>query len=108
VSKKPKKQGVRVLGVLFEVNFSEKVLDDDGADVYGTTDGPGRLISVSTTLNKTEDARSATLVHEWCHAVLYVTGLSEGLTVEQEEAIVIANEHALEQAGFVLELEELV
>jgi Zn-dependent peptidase ImmA (M78 family) len=100
-----KKQFVTVMGVAFEVKFKEK-LTEDGDECYGLTDGAARTIEISTALNKTEDMKASTLVHEYCHAVLYVTGQSETLTTEQEEGLVIAFEHALVQSGFVLELEE--
>jgi hypothetical protein len=36
-----------------------------------------------------------TLLHEICHAVLYFSGASEGLTETKEESIVLALEHGL-------------
>jgi hypothetical protein len=36
-----------------------------------------------------------TLLHEVCHAILYFSGASEGLTETKEESIVLALEHGL-------------
>ena len=35
------------------------------------------------------------LLHEICHAILYFSGSSEGLTATKEESIVLALEHGL-------------
>lgn len=103
------KKFLNVMGILFEVRYKENVLDSDGTDVCGTTDGATRVIEISTTANKTEDLQLSSLIHEFCHAVFYVTGQSQHLAavhVEFEESIVMNMEHALVQAGFVPEFEE--
>ena len=87
-----KKQFVDVFGIPFEVQFVKQVDEEHNA---GETDGSKRIIKISTTENPTEELRHSVLVHEYLHAILYVTGQSERLGEKEEEALVLALEHAL-------------
>lgn len=103
-TKKTKKYFVSVLGIPFDVIIKEKVLVDR-EEVGGVTYGPKRLIELSKEENHTEELMNSTLIHEYCHAVLYVAGQTHTLTDEQEEGIVGAMEHSFSQ-HFNMVLEE--
>jgi len=87
---------VRLAGVEFTIEYKSKVVSDSGEDLSGQCSGAERLIEVSTSENKTKDARDRTLLHECLHGILHVTGLSSMINDEdKEEAIVVALENAL-------------
>lgn len=65
-------------------------LEDESQELLGAFNGESKTIF----LLKGCDWRSV-LLHECCHAVLYFSGASEGLTVTKEESIVLALEHGL-------------
>ena len=96
-----------VMGIPFEVQLKDKVIvDGEKEECAGVTYGAYRRIEISREECKTEELMNSTLIHEYCHAVLYVTGQSETLSEEQEEGIVVAMEHAFSQQ-FTLTLEEM-
>lgn len=93
VSNLPKR--LIICGVPFTVRYRDK-LDGDGDEiVYGQTYGHGKLIEISLAAHSSEAQIRSTLLHESLHAILHVTGHSEGLSDEKEEGIVIALENAL-------------
>lgn len=89
-----KKLYVDVMNIPFEVQYVKQVDEEHNA---GETDGSKRIIKISTTENPTEELKHSVLVHEYLHAVLYVTGQSERLGEKEEESLVLAMEHALAQ-----------
>jgi len=94
--KKKKTGTVSVMGINFTLEYVDKV-SHEGEHVSGLTQGSDRKISVSLTENSTKELRESTSFHELLHAILYVTGQSEMLTTEQEEALVVAVEHGVLQ-----------
>lgn len=82
---------LNILGVPFEV-----VLADLEDGTYGETDGHARKILINR--NQPKSLVMSTLFHEAIHAILHVTGHTELLTHQQEEALVIALESALAHA----------
>lgn len=65
-------------------------LEDDSQELLGAFNGETKTIY----LLRGCDWKSV-LLHEICHAVLYFTGATEGLTYSKEEGIVLALEHNL-------------
>lgn len=65
-------------------------LEDDSDELLGAFNGETKTIFIL----KDCDWRSV-LLHECCHAILYFSGASEGLTYSKEESIVLALEHGL-------------
>lgn len=80
-------KSVNIMGIPFDVEVKKKAKD------HGLTNGPERKISI--TENKNSALMESTLLHEIIHGVFYVTGHSEWLTEEQEEALTLALEHAI-------------
>ena len=103
--KKSTRYFLSVMGIPFEVLIKDKVIHSDGDECCGQTLGTERRIEVSREECKTEELMNSTLIHEYCHAILYVTGQHEMLEEKQEEAIVVAMEHAFSQ-HFTMTLEE--
>ena len=90
---------VPIMGIPFTVTDPVKV---DKKDKHvGESEGSARTIKVKKSL--TPEVKTATLIHEILHSILYVSGQSERLTEEQEEALVLALEHGIVQ---VMELKE--
>lgn len=87
-----KRQFVDVFGIPFEVQFVKQV---DAEHNAGETDGSKRIIKISTVENPTEELRHSVLVHEYLHAIFYVTGQTERMGEQEEEGFVLALEHAL-------------
>jgi len=92
--RKKKSGEIFIMGIPFTFEYVDKI-SHEGEHVSGLTQGSDRKISVALAENPTEELRKSTSFHEIVHAVLYVTGQSELLTNEQEEALVIALEHGL-------------
>ena len=78
------------MGVPFHVVV--KKLSDD---VYGETDGIEATIFVCNSLTKEQQWR--VFLHEWTHAVFYVTGVANVIEDSVEEIIAQSMEHALVQ-----------
>jgi len=99
---------ISVMGIPFDVVIKDKVVvEGEKEECAGVTYGALRRIEISKKECSTEELMNSTLIHEFCHAILYVTGQSEHLEGDQEEAIVIAMEHGLSQHfNIVLEEEE--
>lgn len=76
-------------GVPFKVEI-EKLPPGD----MGQTLGTSRSIKLSNS-EEHEEHLTATLFHEYLHAIFYVSGLSELVGHRQEEAIVTAMENSL-------------
>lgn len=81
---------LNVLGVPFRVEVTKV---NEG--IVGETVGFYRRIQIDQDL----DSRRCltTLLHEWVHAVLYVSGVANVLPDEVEEIIAQSMEHALEE-----------
>jgi len=89
---------LNILGVPFEV-----VLADLEDGTYGETEGHARKIMINR--NQPKNLVLSTLFHEAIHAVLHVSGHTELLTHQQEEALVIALESAFAHAIDFIKLE---
>lgn len=86
------KDTIPIMGVPFKITYPAKV---DKRDKHvGESDGVNRTIKVKKSL--TDDPKRSTILHEIIHSILYVSGQSERLTEEQEEALVLALEHGLD------------
>ncbi|MBA2680996.1 MAG: hypothetical protein H0U76_21695 [Ktedonobacteraceae bacterium] len=88
-------RSVKVLGVKFRVKYVDGLVNSKADALYGDCDGPGHTIRICTKLNKTPQACEATLMHEVIHAILYLTGQSELLSEDREEALVLSLENGL-------------
>lgn len=86
--KKPTK--VTVMGIPFEVKHPQNV---DKEKSYGETVGTERVIKVKQSLEG--DIFEATLLHEIIHGIFYVSGQTELMSEEQEEALTVALEHGI-------------
>lgn len=82
-------RSVNVLGHKLQVRVVP-YLEDDAQELLGAFNSETKTIF----LLKGCDWRSV-LLHEICHAILYFSGASEGLTATKEESIVLALEHGL-------------
>lgn len=89
----PKK--IFVCGVPFTVAYKDRIKAESDELVYGQTMGHQRLIEINKSAHDTEEQLRSTLFHECLHAILHVTGQSEGLSDTQEESLVIALENAI-------------
>lgn len=80
---------ISVLGHTFTIKQVPKLADDG----HGECNVDERTIKISTAYPLA--SRQSTLRHEAIHAILGITGLTELLSDELEEAIVVAIENAL-------------
>lgn len=80
---------VTIMGQKVKVRVVE-YLEDGSQELLGAFNGENKIIYIL----KNSDWRSV-LLHEICHAILYFSGASEGLTYAKEESIVLALEHGL-------------
>lgn len=87
-----KLDSIEILGRRWSIKRTKRL-------VYGGTVCDGVTIPDTFTIKirsgLKDDAFAATLFHELCHAALFMTGQSQMLSDEQEEAIVRAIEHGL-------------
>lgn len=88
-------KSVNVFGIKFTIEYPPDLRDTDGSACCGITDGPDHRIQICSTLNQTQEQVDSTLLHEICHAALYLTGHTEILGEKQEEALVLMFENAL-------------
>lgn len=83
-----------ILGQQFTVEYvPQKQLDSHDEDVHGQTLGFRKLIQIRESL--TGDDLGATLLHEYLHAILHVSGWTYSLDDKVEEGIVTAIENGL-------------
>lgn len=83
---------VDVCGIKFEVKEVESNARDDGA--MGRSDSKMALITLNKDMPK--EVKESTLIHEWIHAVLDCTGMSEF----NNEKLVCALQNELYRNGF--------
>lgn len=86
---------VEILGHLFRIEYVYD-LKDDGDTLFGDTDVDEKIIKICTKRCITSAQLESTLMHEAIHAVLGVSGMAQLLKGDQEEALVIALEHGLQ------------
>lgn len=86
---------ILICGVPFKIVYKDRIKSDSEELVYGQTFGHERRIEVARSAHDTEEQVRSTLLHECLHAILHVTGQSEGLSDNQEESLVVALENAL-------------
>lgn len=79
---------VTVLGKDFDISYT---MDID-TNTYGETNVLERTIKI----NSNKDKKESTLLHEIIHAVLGVSGYSERMSEQEEEALVVLLENGLE------------
>ena len=80
---------VPILGEDFTVKSEEM------KDAAGDTMGGHRRIRIDFSDHDSQDEVESTLLHETMHAILYVSGVSNLLEENVEEAIIVALEHGL-------------
>ena len=78
-----------ILGYEFEIQY----VDDMPDSQYGEMTGWDRVIKINGRLKG--DELESTILHEICHAILFITGWSEKLGDDEEEGLVRALEHGL-------------
>lgn len=83
---------IRIMGKLFRILQVKQV---DKEDSYGECDGPARTIKIKAGIPP--EAYDDTLMHEIIHAVLYLSGHSEGMAHDLEESLVLALETGLSE-----------
>jgi len=71
------------------------LLEDSDGNNYGETEIHEKTIKISLTHNDNKKKLQTTLFHEIIHAALGEGGVSQLLTSDQEEAVVVALENAL-------------
>lgn len=81
-----------IMGVEFTVSYPDRI--DDGNS--GETVLNHRTIKISKAENGTHAMVMRTLWHEAFHALLHVSGYSEFLDNQREEALVVLLEHGVE------------
>ena len=86
---------LKILGWI-KVSYLDEVIDDDGSTPLAGRTVPGdKKIEVSKEEHKDGETLHSTLLHETIHHILSVSGHSEWLGSEREEAIVTALENHL-------------
>lgn len=78
---------VSVMGSRITIEYTGERLDDDSSGIF---DPENLSIKIHDTVYY-----DRTLLHEVCHAVFYLTGLTSLLTEEMEEALCTALENGL-------------
>ena len=84
---------VRMLGRRINIEYLDRVSDDDGDKLHGDFCADKLTIRVDKTLTGT--ALESTILHELLHAALHLTGHGYRLSGDDEEALVRGLEHAL-------------
>jgi hypothetical protein len=86
-----------VLGIPYQIKLVDEIdkVASDEERTWGETDNTLRLIKIDSTQDTRR--RWTTLMHEYYHATLYVTGVSSVISDELEEIIVQTMEHSNEQ-----------
>lgn len=87
MSKLPDK--VEILGTAFAISYQKRI----AGNLFGETLPDTKRIKIKSDL--TPAALEATLFHEMMHAALFMSGLSQIVTEDMEEAIIRAIEHGL-------------
>ena len=85
---------INVLGVPFAIKFNHKVPASEKG-TYAVTIGEDREIIVYVRRITSAEQFKSTLIHELLHAALHVSGVTNMLVEEQEEAVVVALESFL-------------
>ena len=87
---------VLLLGVKHTIEYIENKSESDHSDKeYGETDTQDHHIKIFLSSHKSEEAIQSTLLHEYVHGILGVSGLGYLLDEKLEEAIVVAIENGL-------------
>jgi hypothetical protein len=82
---------ITILGTKVKIKYVVKAMHDDEDDLLdGAFCGESMTIFVST-----KSDVNATLLHEACHAALFISGASNLVTAKVEEAVVWAIENSL-------------
>lgn len=85
-----------ICGVPHAVRYADQLKGESKEEVvYGYYHAHRHLIEISLKSNDTPEMVWRSLLHEALHAILHVTGQSEGLGGETEEALVIALENGI-------------
>ena len=94
----------KVLGEEFRIEVPETLLDEDGEELYGDTDGIRRRFRVAGEQGSVRIW--TTFLHEYLHGVLYVNGVANVISEELQEIIVQSMEHGfiqfMDQHGDIL------
>jgi hypothetical protein len=81
-------RSITILGHKIAIKVVEH-LDDEGQALIGAFNAETKTIFLE------KGCDPSVLFHESCHAAIYLSGQSEGLSGSKEEALVLALEHAL-------------
>ncbi len=83
--------------VLFGNTYTIEYYDalEDAANEYGETDIHEKIIKVSLLKNNSKKKLHSTLFHEVLHGLMGESGVSQMLSSEQEEAVVVCLENSL-------------
>ena len=81
-------RSITILGHKISVKVVEH-LEDEGNELLGAFNAETKTIYLVKGCDK------SVLFHEACHAAIYLSGNSEGLSASKEEALVLALEHAI-------------
>ena len=98
-----KTYNICIMGIPFEIQVLDKI-DEDNA--HGEMVGLDRIIKLRR--DQTDIVMIHTFVHEYIHAVLYITGHSYTMKSKVEEAIVTALEHGMTKLCNFNNLEEII
>lgn len=89
-SKPRRKRSIDILGVKIKIKYVKELLCDGDDILHGAFDSDSMTIFIS----EDSDIKS-TILHECAHALLYISGCSQRMTRQNEEACVMAIEYAL-------------
>lgn len=86
---------ISALGEVYRVEYIPNLCAPDGDPVHGYTDSTHRIIRINSDLDRRRQL--STMVHEYVHAILHVSGVGNVLTDELEEVIAQSIEHGIMQ-----------
>mgnify|MGYP000849753488 CR=1 FL=1 len=92
---KQRHDSIDVRGVHFTIEWVPDLRDENGEKLDGVTFGAQHLIRICADLHTARRIR--TLVHEYVHAVCYVTGFANILNDDLEEILAQSMEYGIMQ-----------
>lgn len=90
ITKPRRPRSVTILGVKVKIKYTSKLMFSGNTELHGSFCGETMTIHISN-----HSDVSATLYHEYMHAVLFLSGVSNLISGKVEEQIVSALESAL-------------
>lgn len=90
-----------ILGRKFRVRYMDRIDHDPylpaNASTLGKTHPFDQLIEIAALSHDSEEQIVTTLIHEYLHGALHVSGLSVSMTAAGEESLVTMLTHAVEE-----------